>query len=211
MPNSLTGKDILLRKAFSLLQGRDLPSIWINHPKPYSALQAECLGLMSDSEFIVELENYLNQRNFIARSVDMFLNYMSVSERQKLDWNKPIVAMGQNLIRWVPTFLVIDGPVGRFLRWEESPIHERLGNNIPLLTDARSILDNKDFKNLRHGFAHWNFDWESSNKIHLIAYKTDKDSISTKLLLSEVDAFHIVAFSITEILDEIFFQYGRNL
>ncbi|MCA9986253.1 MAG: hypothetical protein KDE59_18220, partial [Anaerolineales bacterium] len=72
------------------------------------------------------------------------------------------------------------------------------------------ILDNRDFKMLRHGLAHWNFDWNVSNNIHLIAYDKDGDSISTKLLLSEVDAFHIIAFALVEILNEVFFQQEHS-
>lgn len=206
MITELPDKDRLLQTAFSLLQARNISSDWATQPRPYSALRNECLRLMSDSQFVLELRSYLQQKPYVGHSVDMVLNYMSVSEKQTLDWRRPAIAMGQNIIRWIPTFLVIDGPIGRFLR-QASPANKRLGENYPILTAARDVLENRDFKMLRHGFAHWNFDWEvSANDVYLIAYDKGKNSISTKLLLREVDAFHIVAFSLTEILDEVFFQ-----
>lgn len=206
MKNHTDDRDALLLKALTLLHARNISNIWSYHLRPYSALREECVELMSDSEFLVDLDAFVKNRGYIGRSVDMFLNYMNVSERQSLDWNQPVIAMGQNIIRWIPTFLVIDGPIGRFLRWKESPLNSRLGDKYPLLTAARDLLENKDFKSLRHGLAHWNFDWDVSKDIHVIAYDTGKDSISTKLLLSEVDAFHICSFAVTEIFDEVFFQ-----
>lgn len=207
----LDKKDSMMKDAFLLLQSKDIDSNWIKHERPYTALQEECQGLIEDLQFVSELKTYLNKRDYIRRSAEMMLIYMSMSENSRWqetpEWMHVASAKGWHLIRWIPTFLMINGPIGRFLLRKESPLYSRLGNNIPIITAAHNFLEIKDFKTLRNGFAHWSFDWEVfQDKFSLIVYEEGKDIVITRLLIGEIEGFHAIAFAITEVLNDIFFK-----
>ncbi|MBL8098813.1 MAG: hypothetical protein JNK81_06500 [Anaerolineales bacterium] len=204
-------KDSMMKDAFLLLSSRKISSTWLDHEKPYTALEEECKELMRDLKFVSDLRKYLDNKLYISRSVKMLLTYMSMSENSRWqetpEWMHPVTTKGWYLIRWIPTALGIDGPIGRFLLRENSPIYPRLGNNIPLITAAKEFLYNKDFKALRNGLAHWSFDWEiSTDNIYIVIYKEGKDSILTKMSINEVNGFHTITFGLTEILDSVFFK-----
>lgn len=113
-----------------------------------------------------------------------------------------VVARGWFLGRWIPTFLIVDGPIGRFMTGEDSPLSARYGSEYPLLTAARDFLADRNFKLVRNGFAHWAFDWEIvGRESFVVPYDPERDLPITKLHQAEADAYHIVAFSLVEILD----------
>jgi hypothetical protein len=203
-------KNDLMRAAFLLLSSRNIAPDWATLQKPYSALYDDCTRLMQDKGFVSELTAYLQQRMYIHRSVEMLLTHMAMAENSHWDqtptWMQAISKQGRYINRFVPTFLVIDGPIGRFLR-KDSPVKSRLGEEYPILSAAHNFLDDKVFKALRNGFAHWSFDLEvSGGEPYLISYKDGKDVVAAKLHLLEAEAFHIISFGLTEILDKVFFQ-----
>jgi hypothetical protein len=94
--------------------------------------------------------------------------------------------------------------VGRFICGNDSPLHTRLGSSYPLLTAARDFLGEKLFRLVRNGFAHWGFDWEVvGRESYVIAYDWERDLQIAKLHQKEADAFHIAAFALVEILDNV--------
>lgn len=204
-------KDDLVRAAFLLLNSRNVAAEWARLHKPYSALRHDCIQLMTDAVFVSELKGYMQKREYIHHSVEMMLTHMSMAENSRWDqtptWMQPISKRGRYINRWIASFLIIDGPVGRFLRWKDSPIKSRIGEAYPVLSAAQSFLDEKVFKDLRHGFAHWSFDLEvSAGEPYLICYKDGKDVVSARLHFLEAEAFHIITFGLVEILDEVFFK-----
>jgi hypothetical protein len=74
----------------------------------------------------------------------------------------------------------------------------------PLLASARDFLNNKLFTDLRNGFAHWAFDWDAiEGDSYVVSYNWETGSITAKLHQEEADAFHIIAYALIEILDEV--------
>jgi hypothetical protein len=201
-------KDRMLRDAFGCLKARGITSAWANADQPYTELLEECHALMRELPFRSELSDYLRVRSIIPRSLKMFFTYISMSARA--DWRsvpdavRPVAARGWFLGRWLPTFLIIDGPIGRFVCGNDSPLHARLGPRYPLLTAARDFLGDRVFRLLRNGFAHWGFEWEVvGTESYVVAYDWERDLPVAKLHQKEADAFHIVAFALVEIVDEV--------
>ena len=200
----------MLRAAFVKLAARVAPSPWGSSAAPYSQLRAECFGLLVDADFAERLRTYLANRAAVRRSFEMFFTFIAMSARAQ--WRdapeefRGIAARGWFLGRWIPTFLIIDGPVGRFVLGEESPLASCLkGGASPLLSSVRGFLNDRTFRLLRNGFAHWAFDWDVVGPdSYVVAYDWERDLPTAKLHLEEADAFHIVAFSIIEILNEVF-------
>lgn len=206
---SATEKDQMLRGAFVRLQTRGLTSAWASHPTPYSALHAECQGLMAQPAFASEMQRYLQAHSIVRRAVQMVYTCISMAARARWDnapeHVRPLAARGWFLGRWLPTFLVIDGPIGRFLGGDTSPLNHWLGPERPLLTAARDFMNDRLFKLLRNGFAHWGFDWEVvGSESYVVAYDWERDLPTGKLHQTEADAFHIIAFALIEILDDVF-------
>jgi len=105
--------------------------------------------------------------------------------------------------RWIPTFLIIDGPIGRFLAGDDSPFKTCYGAQFPILTAAKEFLADRTFKLLRNGFAHWGFDWEVvGNDSFVIAYDWERDLPIAKLHQSEAGAYHIATFALVEVLEK---------
>lgn len=201
-------KDKMLSDAFGCLKARGITSAWASAERPHTALIEECHTLMRELAFRSELSDYLRPRSIIPRSLAMFNTYIAMSARA--DWSsapdefKPIAARGWFLGRWLPTFLIIDGPIGRIVCGDESPLHARLSPKYPLLSAARDFLKNRVFTLLRNGFAHWGFDWEVvAGESYIVAYDWERDLPTAKLHQKEADAFHIIAFSLVQVLDEV--------
>jgi hypothetical protein len=123
--------------------------------------------------------------------------------------SRGIAARGWFLSRWFPTFLIIDGPLGRFLNGKKSPLPAP-GSAIHL-DGARQFLDCDVFKTVRNGFAHWAFDWEVEGRdSYVVVHDRSREPPAVKLHLSQADAFHIVAFSIVEIVHDHFIRPLRD-
>jgi hypothetical protein len=208
-------KDEILRDAFSKLSSRGITSDWAITPKPFTNLRAECDKLIADPEFARELQAFLRSRTVIRRSVEMFFTQIAMSARAQ--WHdvavaiRPVAARGWFLGRWTPTFLIIDGPIGRFLCADISPFQTRLGSEYPLLTAARDFLNDRLFRLLRNSFAHWAFDWEViGGESYVVAYDWDRDLPIAKLHQQEADAFHIIAFALIEVLNDVFLAQNES-
>ncbi len=202
-------RDAILRNALARLAGRIPKCAWRDAENPHQALKAECLVLASDDVFRRELKQYLGERTVLRRAITSFFTYISMAARAKWD-DAPvefrgIVARGWFLGRWLPTFLVIDGPIGRFFLNDSSPFGSRIvGSAFPVLAAARNLLGEKTFRSLRNGFAHWGFDWEVVGRdSYVVAYDWDRDLPIAKLHQEEADAFHICAFAFIEVVDDV--------
>lgn len=194
-------KNEMLTRAFLHLRSRGISS-WSD--TPYSSLKDECHKVMAIPDFRMAIADYLRSRTIIRRAVEMFFTYIAMSARSR--WQdapasvRGVTARGWFLGRWLPTFLIIDGPIGRFIAGRYSPLVQ-LPQNFCILAAAREFIKTKDFVSLRNGFAHWGFDWEViSRDSYVVAYNWDTDLPTVKLHSKEADAFHIIAFAIVEVL-----------
>jgi hypothetical protein len=200
-------KDRLLLKAFRDLEPRGFKSEWAKSASPFTELRSECESLMRNEAFAKSIDEYLRLRSILRRSVEMFFTYIATSARANWknvpDAIRPVTARGWFLGRWLPTFLVIDGPIGRFLNSQDSPLSHTLPIASPMLDSARDFLRNREFYTLRNGFAHWGFDWETvGNESYIVAYNWENDLPIMKLHQKEADAYHIITFAIIEILND---------
>lgn len=208
---SSTEKDEILRNAFNKLASKGISSKWATSPQPYTLLREESILLIGDSAFCKDLEGFLISHKILTYALKMFFTQIAMSARAK--WYdvpeeiRSITARGWFLGRWMPTFLIIDGPIGRFMCKRGSPLFEKLKiqySIYPFLASARDFLNNKLFIELRNGFAHWAFDWEViGNESYVVSYDWETGNATAKLHQEEADAFHIIAFALIEILDEI--------
>ena len=72
---------------------------------------------MEDAGFRTSLAAYLRAHTTLPRAIKMLFTSISMAARAK--WHeapehiKGVVARGWFLGRWIPTFLIIDGPIGR--------------------------------------------------------------------------------------------------
>lgn len=206
-------KDAILRDAFKKLKARGITSAWASQNQPFSALSDECRRLMTDEAFRQSLQDYVRVHTSLPRAVQMLFTCISMAARARWqevpDEIKPIVARGWFLGRWLPTFLIIDGPIGRFVSAGDSPFKDRYGSNWVMITAARDFLVEKTFRLVRNGFAHWGFDWEVvGNNSYVVAYDWERDLPIARLHQSEADAYHIVAFAFVEVLNDVILSPG---
>lgn len=199
-------KDAILRSAFARLQARGILSPWSSSSQPLSDLETECTSIMQDAGFRADLTTYIRAHTTLPRAIEMFFTSISMAARAR--WEdaperfRGVAARGWFLGRWIPTFLIIDGPIGRFMIGDDSPLKARYGATLPMLTAARDFLCDRTFKLLRNGFAHWGFDWEVvGGDSFVVAYDWERDLPTAKMHQSEADAYHIVTFSLVEALD----------
>ena len=207
-------KDKTLRDAFEKLKARGVDSVWSSECQPYTALLNECQRLIEDETFSKGLRDYIRVHTTLPRGVEMLFTYISMAARARWedvpDGIKPVVARGWFLGRWLPTFLIIDGPVGRFLSANDSPFTNYYGPNWPIVTAAKDFLGERTFKLVRNGFAHWGFDWEViGENSYIVAYDWERDLPVAKLHQTEADAYHIVVFALIEVINDTILQ-GRS-
>jgi len=61
---------------------------------------------------------------------------------------------------------------------------------------------------LRHAFAHWSFRWSvAGDDSEIVGIDQDTGSETVRLTLKEADAFHIVAYSIIEAINDVFIRH----
>ena len=142
------------------------------------AIRAECLVLASNPEFAAEMKAYLAARTIVRRAIASFFTHIAMASRAKWDdapeEHRGVVARSWFLGRWIPTFLVIDGPIGRFfmhVMHDASLLAARLGPHVRAFGGAGSPRD-KTFRTLCNGFAHWGFAWEIGGPTRLLSQTT---------------------------------------
>ena len=152
-------KNRILREALAALKDRFPQSAWIAAAEPFDALRAECVALATEAEFVRALKKYLAGRTIVRRAISTFFAQIAMAARRRPDdvlpEHRSTVARGWFIGRWLPTFLIIDGPIGRFFMHDSSPLAKRLGPDLPILSAARDFLADKTFRTLRNGLAHW--------------------------------------------------------
>jgi hypothetical protein len=209
-------KDKILRDAFDKLKARGVSSAWGSQSQPFTALFNECQRLMDNPAFCRALHDYVRVHTTLPRAVQMFFTCISMATRARWqdvpDEMKPVVARGWFLGRWLPTFLIIDGPIGRFISGDDSPFKGMYGPSWPMITAARDFLAERTFRLVRNGFAHWGFDWEVvGGNSYVVAYDWERDLPIARLHQSEADAYHIVAFSLVEVLNDVVLATRRDV
>jgi hypothetical protein len=195
-------KDELLGDAFRRLEGVIEPTAWTASRTPFRSLIEDCERVAADPLVGARIVDHLAKKSAVRSAAEMLFTIIAMSARAR--WQdapqhvRGTAARGWFLGRWIPTFLIIDGPLGRFLNGRGTPLPGP--GATPSLDAARRFLDEAIFKAVRNGFAHWCFDWEVvGRESFIVVHDRERTSPSeVRLHQRQADAFHIVAFSIIE-------------
>jgi len=204
-PDDHPDRDGHLRRAFSTLSSRVSPSRWVSSPHPYTELVEVFRGLDAQDPVREDVSAYLAANPSVGSAVEMLFTSIAMSARA--DWKaapasmRGVAARGWFLGRWVPTFLVLDGPIMRFLT---SEAFRRQTGAPDLLRAVRAFFSNRDFMLLRHAFAHWSFSWRTGGGDSQIVGLGRSPSEEVRVSRSEADAFHIITFALVEAIHEVF-------
>ncbi len=212
-----TDKDSLLRQLLRELAERGLIRKWTESRTPYSDLIAECRALNADLSLRRELGDYLRANPIIQATVHTLLSHlMMVSHGRWQDIPLPgrlIARHGSMISRWLPTFLIIDGPLGRALRSADSPLNILLRTHhtkYPLLAQARDLFGHKLFRQVRNGVGHWSFTFEHQDSIErLVCFDWESGLRTVEVSILEAEALHLASFSTIECLDHELFNHAN--
>ena len=195
---------------FDLLNARGIAKAWAGKSSPRDALAEECRQLMADAAFQKELAPYLEANPVIKQSIETVLAQLAFAAGVDSSPSNPLLQelahRGKHLARWLPTFLLIDGPLGRLLRQKPSPLATRLSvaySQSPLLASARDAFNDALFRKVRNGFAHWSFTWQPMGRsatISIFHFETGAKEAEVSLL--EAEALHYLSASVIQTLDQ---------
>lgn len=200
-----------LQRAFAALNSRIASSPWTSSNQPYSAMITAFDELYSQANVRADVSTYLGQNPSVGSAVEMLFTSVAMSARA--DWRatpasmRGVAARGWFLGRWIPTFLVLDGPIMRFLT---SEAFRRQTGSPTLFRAVRSFFSNRDFMLLRHGFAHWSFSWRTDGSDSEIVALGRNPGEDVRVSRAEADAFHIITFALVEAVHEVFLEGRRT-
>jgi hypothetical protein len=159
---------------------------------------------------MANLKQYLQSNPIIQDSLETLLAQLAMAANVRWqdvpEIQQGLARRGWHIGRWLPTFLLIDGPLGRLLRDPNSPLNSRLRNDhksLPLLANARDAFNNDLFRRVRNGFGHWSFFWKDvgqSSEITIINWESGAEE--ARLSLLEGEALHFVSHSVIYSVDE---------
>lgn len=195
---------------FDSLRNIGVALVWTQRDSPHADLRAECSLLASDVLFINKLSVYLDSNPVILQSLEMVLAQLAFSAgvhwQQAAEILQPLARRGWHLSRWLPTFLLIDGPLGRLFKGSDSPLANKLKINsstFPLLANSRDAFNNDFFRKVRNGFAHWSFAWQDSgNSAQIKIINWESGVVEVEISLLDAEALHFLSASVIQILDQ---------
>lgn len=204
------GRDELLRTLLQILAARGIARRWAESETPRSDLERECTAIVATREIVEQLARYLGANPVISLSVETFLAHLSVGANLRAEHvpvpQRMLVPLGTRIARWLPTLLVVDGPLGRLLRASDSPLSQLLRTEhtrYPCLASARDAFNHDLFRRVRNGVGHWAFSWEQgAGEQRLVCYDHVTGERSAEVSLLEAEALHVVSFAVVECLDE---------
>ena len=195
---------------YPLLAKRGIAPTWAASLEPAAAVRAECRALADDPTFVAELTKFLDANPIIASSCESMLAQLALAAGVRWQETAPILQplsrRGWHIGRWLPTFLLISGPLGHLLRGRASPLSKRLrGRNtgLPLLSEARDAFNHDTFRKLRNGFGHWSFEWNddvSPSEIRVVDWETGRETATLSLL--ECEALHFFTVTVVREIDK---------
>lgn len=205
-------REFQLRRAFEELRARLTPSEWPGATEtPFGDLVAALQSIMAQEPVAQDIAAYLAAHPGVANSFEMLFTSIAMSARA--DWRsapaniRGVVARGWFLGRWLPTFLVLDGPILRFLK---STAFRRQDSPSRTLRAVRRFFEAADFIQLRHAFAHWSFRWDVDGDDSTIVGTNDAGAETVRFTRAETDAFHILTYAVIEALDDVILRPRRH-
>lgn len=204
-------RDEHLRRAFAALSSRIEPSTWTSSNQPYTDMVATFNNLYSQNDVRTDVSAYLESNPSVGTAIEMLFTSVAMSARA--DWRaapasmRGVAARGWFLGRWIPTFLVLDGPILDFLKGQA---FRRQAGSPAFFRAVRAFFSTRDFMLLRHGFAHWSFSWRTDGTDSEIVTRGNGPRKEVRVSRAEADAFHIITFALVEAVHEVFLEGRRT-
>jgi hypothetical protein len=194
-------KDRQLASAFSRLKGMVGESPWTVSATPYQDLDRSFAAAAADPNVSEDFAVALRSMPFLVGAVGTF--FAAVAMAASAEWwrlpdaHRGSAARGWFIGRWLPTALVVDGPIVRFIR---SQAFRRLGTgSLEQVRAVRRFLSEGTVVAFRHGLAHWSFAWETRGDDNYVICHNAAGKCLT-LHQEQADAIHIVTFAIVDVL-----------
>lgn len=193
---------------FSRLAKLKIARRWAESADPIEGIDRECRQLASDPVFTAAFRSYLASNPIIVASCESMLAQLALTAGVRWENTAPVLQplsrRGWHLGRWLPTFLLVKGPLGRLFTDTRSPLRKRLidaWSDFPFLCYVRDVFGSDEFRELRNGFGHWSFEWieEAEPSVRVIDWKTGEQTIRLSLL--ECEAFHFLTASTVRAID----------
>jgi len=203
-------RDAVFRRAFTELMPRVASTNWFSSARPFTDLLSGLQALAAQPAIAADVAAHLDVDPSVENAVEMLFTSVAMSARA--DWRaapqdvRGVVARGWFLGRWVPTFLVLDGPILRFLT---SAAFRRQNPPMPILREVRKFFQTDEFMRLRHAFAHWSFEWMVEEHDSIIIGR-DGSKETVRVTRKEADAFHIITFGVIQAIDKAFLRSRRK-
>lgn len=205
------GKNEQLSSAFSRLNGLVSQSEWMKSSTPYEDLDRSFEAAGNDPDVREDISNAIATMPSLIGAVSTFFSAIAMAASAQW-WRLPlphrgVAARGWFIGRWLPTALVVDGPIIRFF---QSPAFRRVGEqSVTQVRAARRFLQEKTVFNLRHALAHWSFEWQTrADGSHVVCHDPKGNHFS--LHQQEADAIHIVTFAIVDVLYSRCLEHPRS-
>jgi len=211
-------KNKLLRELLPKIADRGIAKKWAVADMPYTALVDECRSLQVNQTFLNALRIYLEENMIIVQTVETLLAQLAMAANS--NWQDTPAAVqslsrrGWFVGRWLPTFLIVDGPLGRVFKANDSPLSillKKEHSNYPVLCAARDAFNHDLFRIVRNGIGHWAFVWKEESSMPQLEMVDERTgNITATISLVEAEAMHLVAFSVIEALDTQVFRFTQS-
>lgn len=115
MTEKVGDKDTFLRQLLPVLAARGLVRAWASSATPFSDLERECRSLCANPEDRQALASYLHANPLVQETVETLIAHFAMTANTR--WQdvpvlqQPLARPGWHVARWLPTFLIIDGPL----------------------------------------------------------------------------------------------------
>jgi hypothetical protein len=109
--------DPAFRLLLGFLAARQLAPSWVVRADPLADLATECRAIAADTSLSHDLREYLDANPIIENSLTTLLAHLAMAAGVR--WHDaapilhPLARRGWHIGRWLPTFLLVDGPLGR--------------------------------------------------------------------------------------------------
>jgi hypothetical protein len=189
-------KNSQLQALLRAISAREVARRWAQSLKPLSDLERECAQAAADPDRRKAFDSYLLANPVVVRSVHTFLAHLvasaSIKPQQVAGPERISAQAGSRFASWLPTYLVVDGPLGRFLRAADSPLNILLREQhrvYPVLAQARDTFNSDLFRLVRNGVGHWAFGWErrASEGMRLVCYDPESGAETTSVSVLEAN------------------------